>query len=196
MVKLVPDPGNLVLEARAGQPGATTRLVDAWLPVVLAWCMRLGGAHIDAEDAAHDVMIKLLTRLEDIREPERVAGWLFQVTRSVLRSHRRRSWGRRWLGVLPSNLVDRGQSPHDDLEQHEVAKRVSQALEAVPLKYREVLVLCDIEDHTRAEVADMLGIPEGTVKSRVRIGRERLRKAATRHGLSPIVLDMYERGEL
>lgn len=166
-----------------GAPGARERVMDLWLPVVLAWCTRMGGPRVDPEDACHDVFLVVLNRMGSIREPDRFPSWLFGITRRVLARHRRQAWVRKWVpGVLPE-APDRTVGPQARAELSETSRRVQEALEQMPEAQREVLVLCDLEERTDAEVADLLDLPLGTVKSRLRLARARFRVAAERFAL-------------
>ena len=181
----LPNPKPILLAARAGRAGAAEELLRAWAPVVLGWCNRLGGPKVNPEDAAQDVLMKVLTHLHTIRQPERFAGWLFQVTRSVVRQHRRAAWVRGWVPGLQVEMVDEGSDPLAWCAEEQTARRVQSALERLPDAQREVVVLCDLEERPAVEVAALLGIPAGTVKSRLRLGRERFRRAAQHLGLAP-----------
>ena len=143
----------------------------------------MGGPRVDPEDAAHDVFILVLTRLDRLIDPNRFEAWLFGITRRVLAAHRRKAWWRRWVpGALPDG-ADHAPSPADQAECSETSRRVQSALEQLPAKQREVLILCDLEERTIADVASILGVPVGTVKSRLRLGRDRLRRSLRRLGL-------------
>ncbi len=186
------DPAD-VEDAQQGHPGARDRLVDAALPLVLGWCARLGGPRIDAEDAAHDALLTALARLPPLDDPARFEPWLFGVTRSTLAAHRRRAWVRRWT-PWPAGLdaADPSAGPGRSRELSEVGEQVRAVLERLPAAQREVLVLCAVEERPTPEVAALLDLPEGTVKSRLRLGRERFRRLAEQRGLDAWVLPTAE----
>jgi len=173
------DPG-MVQAALEGRPGAREALVDTWLPVVLGWCARLGGPRVDSEDAAHDVFIVVLNKLGSLQDCARFSAWLFGITRRVLARHRRQAWVRRWVPGLQLDVADGGPGPAKRYELSETSRRVQRALEQLPAAQREVLVLCDLEERTDNEAAQLLDIPLGTVKSRQRLGRRRFRILAER----------------
>lgn len=174
------DP-DLVEAARANLPEARDILLDASLAPVLAWCRRMGGPRVDAEDAAHDVLIIVMTRLDKLEQADRFGSWLYGITRRTLAAHRRRAWVRRWAAaVIPEAIAT--DDPERDASGHETASAVQAVLELLPARQREVLVLCDVEDRTDAEVAALLDVPIGTVKSRLRLARSRFRTAAQRRG--------------
>ncbi len=177
---------SLVRAAARGEPGARDKLVDAWLPVVLGWCARLGGPKVDPEDATHDVLIVMLDRLESLREPSSFSSWLFGITRRVLAKHRRQAWVKRWVPGFMPEAVDTDPSPYHQTRLSETSRRVQQALELLPPAQREVLVLCDLEERTDLEVSELLGIPLGTVKSRLRLARRKFRIIAEQNALASL----------
>lgn len=170
--------------AAAGHVRAQNELFDAWLPVVLGWCLRLGGPKVDPEDAAHDIFIVVLRRLDSLEKPERFAGWLFGITRRVLRKHRTRAWVRRWGGTeLSPEVRDDRSDPSAAFEASDAARRVREVLAGISERPREVLILCDLEGRTAPEVSELLGIPIGTVASRLRTGRKKFEALARKQNL-------------
>ena len=187
------DP-TLVEAAARGEPGPREQLVDQWLPVVLGWCARLGGPKVDHEDAAHDVLIVMLDRLDSLRDPSRFSSWLFGITRRVLAKHRRQAWVKRWVPGLQPELADPEATPFHRYRLSETSRRVQQALEQLPPAQREVLVLCDLEERTDLEAAELLGIPLGTVKSRLRLGRRKFRIIAEQNKLVALAMGTASEG--
>ncbi len=166
-----------------GGSGERDRLLDVWLPVVVRWCGHLGGPGVDAEDAAHDVFIVALRRMDRLYDEAHLAAWLFGITRRVLAQHRRRAWVRRWVPGLTVDVADPARGPAALVVADETAARVRAVLAQLPLAERQVLLLCLVEDRSDREVAEMLGIPHGTVKSRMRRARARFLEVAARAGL-------------
>lgn len=159
----------------------------ALLPVVATWCTRLAAPGVDADAAAHDVLLVLLRRRADLHPDVSPLPWALGVTRRVLRAHARTAWLLRWL---PGAVRERPapSDPHRDYAGAERARLVADVLGALGAPHREVLVLCDIEERSRAEVAALLDVPEGTVKSRLRLAREAFRVQAARRGVTPMLL--------
>lgn len=172
-----------------GRPGARDALVDRWLPEVLQWCARLGGPRVDPEDAAQDVVVIVITRAESLDDPTRFRAWLFGITRRVLAAHRRRAWFRRWVPGASTAHAHGADDPHADAEADQTGRRVQALLERLPAAQREVLVLCDLEERSAIEAAELLDVPVGTVKSRLRLGRERFRALCREHDIGPIVAE-------
>ncbi len=166
-------------KAAPTRPPETDALFERLLPLVGGWCARLGGPGLDAESAAHEVLLVALRRQGDLRPGAPVEPWAWGITVRVIRAHRRRAWLRRWLpGAVPEQVSE--DSPSQALESRRTARLVWRVLDALSEAHREVLVLCDVEERGRAEVAEILGIPEGTVKSRLRLARLAFRAESER----------------
>ncbi len=185
------SPEQMALPARTvgltsvrGGSNARDHLFSVWLPVVLRWCVRLGGPSVDAEDAAHDVFIVVLRRVDQVANEAQLSAWLFSVTRRVLAQHRRRAWVRRWVPGLVLDTPDPGRGPAALMAVDQTSRAVQSVLDRLPEAERAVLVLGLLEDRSDREVADMLGVPHGTVKSRVRRARSRFLELAHQSGLS------------
>ena len=176
---------DTVAAAIQGTPGALDRLIDGSLPAVLGWCKRLLGPRGDPEDAAHDVLVVVIDRIGELKDPIAFPSWLFQVTRRVMATHRRRAWVRRWMPGASTDIVDLGPSPERRYLADEVSRSVQDMLDQLPEAQRITLILHDLEGRSDSEVADLLGIPKGTVKSRLRLGRARLKTLAEAAGLMP-----------
>jgi RNA polymerase sigma-70 factor (ECF subfamily) len=164
-----PDGCALVDACRAGEEAAWRRLITARAGQVYRWAVLLGLGVGDAEDAAQDVFAVAARRIGSCRADRALTSWLFQITRRVCANHRRRAWWRRWVG-LSSADVAAFEPPVTPTGANELAVRA--CLERLPPRLAEVLVLLDIDELTREEAAAALGIPAGTVASRLRLARE------------------------
>jgi RNA polymerase sigma-70 factor (ECF subfamily) len=158
--------------AADGDPAAVDALIVAYGPTVLRWCARLGGPRIDAEDAAQDVLERVLRKLHGLGDPATFPAWLFTTCRGVIAQHRRRAWFRRWVGEPDAATADPARPRDPDVG------RVHDVLERLPGELREVLVLCDLEERPAPEVAVLVGVPEGTVRSRLRRARAEFGRVA------------------
>ena len=175
------DP-ELIAALVAGRPGAADEMYAAGGPLVLRGCARIGGPHVNEEDAAQDVFERVLERIHTVRDPAAFPGWLYACTRRVVIDHRRRAWVRRWFpGVLEA--VD--PAAEHRVERDDLVRAVREVIDTLPQDLREVLVLCEMEDRDAAEVSELVGVPLGTVKSRLRRARERFAAEARRRGLTP-----------
>jgi RNA polymerase sigma-70 factor (ECF subfamily) len=151
------------------------------VPLVTGWCTRLGAGAIDAEAAASDALLVILRRLDDVDAGAPIEAYAWGVTTRVVREHRRRAWWRRWV---PGVTVERaGRAADDSPEKRERVRLVHSVLAALDEGHREVIVLMDLEERAASEVAALMGVPEGTVRSRLRLARAAFRIEADRIGL-------------
>ena len=174
---------------KAGDPQATDRFYRAYAESVLGWAIRLGGPNIDAEDVAQDVFAIALRKVGSFRGDSRITTWLFSITRNVINNARRRAAIRRWVGLeTVAELEDHRPRADDRLDRQRQRQLVQTALDKLKGNQREVLVLMDLEGRTAPEVSQMLGIPSGTVYSRLHYARKAFASAIEREGYDPSLL--------
>ena len=139
---------------------------------------RLTGNHEDAQDLVQEVLLRVHRGLATY-QPGSLEGWLSRITTNTfLDDVRRRK--RRPLEVvpdLPERTIGVDADPEEELARQGLPSDVQTALSALPEDYRAAVVLCDVVGMDYAEIADTLGIPPGTVRSRIHRGRALLRKA-------------------
>jgi RNA polymerase sigma-70 factor (ECF subfamily) len=176
---------------KAGDPRAQRDFYRAFSRLVLDRVRRLGGASIDAEDVAHEVFIVAFKKLDDFRDDGHLGAWLFGITRRVVANARRRAAIRRMIGLEQiAEPPDPGPRADEEVARMWRRRRVLDALDTLRDIHREVLVLCDFEDRTTAEAAEILEISVGTVYSRLHYGRKAFadalkKQVVSRSGLSP-----------
>jgi RNA polymerase sigma-70 factor (ECF subfamily) len=143
------------------------------------------GRHDDAEDLTQEIFLKVFRSLEKFNRDADFSTWLSSVARNFCIDHYRAS--KREKEVLVEDLVafdlapaSTGSSPHRALEDRDRRSFLRRGLEALPDKLREAVVLRDLQGLSYQEMADRLGLPEGTVKSRINRGREELSRLLLR----------------
>jgi RNA polymerase sigma-70 factor (ECF subfamily) len=130
----------------------------------------------DAEDVAQEALLRAYRRFDGLRDAQRFRGWLVRIV-FRLALDRARSAKRRELRETEwARPARRGAPPtaEDLATSSEFQAHFDSAMEALPEKLRLVLLLVAMEGHTLEEVAAMLGLPIGTVKSRLFVGRKKL----------------------
>jgi RNA polymerase sigma-70 factor (ECF subfamily) len=126
----------------------------------------------DAEDVAQEALVRAYRKLPSLRNHERCRAWLVRISWRLALDHRR-SWKRRELReqkAAPAQEAD-GRA---DASSREFQERLWDALEELPDKLRVTMVLAGIQGYDVREVAHLLEVPEGTVKSRMHLARKRL----------------------
>lgn len=173
MSKAAPtNPGGRV---QVGSP--EDAFLTVWLPVVLGWCVILGGVGVNGEDAAVDIFtIALRNRELDPASP----GTVFKIARGVLRRHRAVAQFKAFVGRIWNfpQAVDGGNEP-----MARPTDRAYGAFGKLRLADREVLLLSVVEERSDADVAEILGVSAPTLPYRVRLAGARfLALVATENG--------------
>jgi RNA polymerase sigma-70 factor (ECF subfamily) len=128
----------------------------------------------DAEDIVQDTMIEALKSFHRFEPGTNCRAWLVTILRRVI-SHRRRAKGRSIVVDDPGDVLADSAPWVPPVPQHLTDELVLAALRRLPLAFQEIVVLCDVEELTYKEAADAIGIPVGTVMSRLHRARARFR---------------------
>ena len=129
----------------------------------------------DAEDVAQEALVKAYRNFRQLRDRDRFRAWLVRLTWR-LAIDRQRADRRRAARDRSSQTLAPAFRPADDLVELERTAQLWRAIDALPEKLRVVVVLAGIEEYDLKDVARLLDLPEGTVKSRMFLARQRLRE--------------------
>ncbi|MBI2299770.1 MAG: RNA polymerase sigma factor [Armatimonadetes bacterium] len=168
----------LVESARSGDRAAFGELYDRFERSLYRLCWELLGDPDAAADAVQEAFTGAWSRIAKLRHPEAFASWLRMAAVNACRHHHRRTWWQRtWTDVFgerPEEQSDPGGGPAHRVESEELTREVRRALSGLPAAQREVIVLHHLEGLPLDQIAALLGVAEGTVKSRLGRGRARL----------------------
>jgi RNA polymerase sigma factor (sigma-70 family) len=176
------DAQLLAAFVRDRDEAAFAALVARHGPLVLGVCRRTLGHPHDAEDAFQVAFLVLARKAATLRAADRLAPWLHGVAyRAALeiRAARRRHAREQAMNPLPEPAVS---APDADLA--EIAALLDREIARLPEKLRAAVVLCELQGRPRREAARELGIPEGTLSSRLADARQRLARRLRRWGLA------------
>jgi RNA polymerase sigma factor (sigma-70 family) len=162
-------------------------LVQRHGPMVLGVCRRvLGDAH-EAEDAFQATFLVLARKASSVVRREKVASWLYGVACRTAKEARDRASRRRAREERVSKAPRVEPSDGDSLA--ELRAILDEELARLPVRYRGAVVLCELEGLSRQQAAIQLGIPEGTLSSRLSRAKATLRERLTRRGVAlPVVV--------
>jgi RNA polymerase sigma-70 factor (ECF subfamily) len=149
---------------------------------------RLGVGAADREDLLQEVFIIVHRRLHTFRQEELISPWLFGICRNVASAHRRRAYMRRETPCESLPEVDAehaGRSPEEAARIGEAQRALAAILDGIDLDRRVVFVMFEIEEMSLNEIAAILGIPAGTVSSRLHAARKAFEKALARMERDP-----------
>jgi len=158
---------------------AFAELVNRHGPLVLGACRRLLADTPDAEDAFQATFLILARKAGTIRRPERLGAWLYGVALRCAYRVRRASQ-RSKMQPMTDVAAPAPTDPH----WADVRRVLDTEIGRLPAKFRTALILCELEGLDRATVADRLGVPVGTVSSRLSRAKERLRRRLIRRGIT------------
>jgi len=131
----------------------------------------------DAEDVAQETFVRALAKLGALREPSRFRAWVAQISRRLaLNRLRANARTRRREAIAEPQPIDVAGVAEDRV----FVQRVCAAIDELPEKLREVMMLSAIQDLDQTDVAHILGIPEGTVRSRLHLARKQLLRMVDR----------------
>src|SRR5262245_36421984 len=167
----VTDGDLLTRYVRHRDEAAFAALVCRHGPMVLAVCRRVLHNPHDAEDAFQATFLVLVRKASAVRCPGLVGNWLYGVAYRTAQHARRALLKRR---TREAEVVPRAEAPHDAWT--DLRDLLDEELERLPDRYRAAVVLCDLEGATGKEAAVHLGLPAGTVASRLARGRALLAK--------------------
>jgi RNA polymerase sigma-70 factor, ECF subfamily len=195
---------HLVRQAKAGDMTAFDQLVLKYQDRILNTCWRLSGNLDDAHDLAQEAFLRALESMASFRQEARFYTWLFRIAVNLAISHRRKS-GRNptqslntpvdrenpghQAAQLVNRMADKDPGPAKKASTREAGQKVAEALDQLEDNQRILIVLRDIESFDYHQIAEILSLPVGTVKSRLHRARMCLRDR-----LKPVLINGQRSG--
>jgi len=181
------DDLRLVEALREGSDSAYEELLHRFQQPVYALAFRLLNDRSDASDVVQEVFLKVFRNVGSFRGQSSLKTWMYRIT--VNEAHNARRWffrhrqreldldtgspdSKDWRESIPDN----GRSPYDETLDSERHVMIEAALDRINPSFRDAVVLRDVMDLSYEDIADVLGVSLGTVKSRILRGREALRE--------------------
>jgi RNA polymerase sigma-70 factor (ECF subfamily) len=168
------DEAALALRARSGDRDAFGELVERYADQARRVARAVLQDADDADDAAQDAFLAALVKLHQYDAQRPFGPWLMRIVSNAATDRRRRRTVRR-AESLQEGLIAGGARPDAVAERAALNDRLRGALAQLPPRRSLAVTLFDVEGYSHAEIAEMLGIPEGTVRSEVFHARRRLR---------------------
>jgi RNA polymerase sigma-70 factor (ECF subfamily) len=178
----------IVAELKSGSEEAYAWLIQRYHQPIYSLVYRMVNDPADAADTTQEVFLKVFRGMKHFNGEASLKTWMYRIAIHEA-SNQRRWWfrhKRRETAIEPperpdqlslkNTLAAEGASPFDSVAQQEVAAKVERELRQVPEPYRTTVILRDIEELSYEEIAEVLNVSLGTVKSRLTRGREALKK--------------------
>jgi RNA polymerase sigma-70 factor (ECF subfamily) len=172
---------EIVERHRQGDPEAFAEVYRDYEETVYNVALRMSGDPFDAADLAQETFLRIYRHLGKFRGRSALKTWIYRVALNHCRSR----LGRRRLPMQPllgpdgeseREIPDPARGPEERALARDEGRRVMAALAGVPVAFREAVVLRDLEDLSYEEIAEVLGVRIGTVRSRIARGRDKLRQ--------------------
>jgi RNA polymerase sigma-70 factor (ECF subfamily) len=180
-VRILNPDQSIVSRCLSGDEAAWEELVRQHTRHVYALCYRFTGGAAEAQDLTQEVFLRVFRTLKSFRSAEGSFGtWLARVTRNLLIDHYRRTRQERITDPIEEQLPTldlKGAAtdqPDQALAGREASEVLQSALQKLSPELREAVILRDLQEMEYREIAQVLDIPEGTVKSRINRGRTEL----------------------
>lgn len=179
---------HLIGRCLTGEQGAWEELVQAHTKRVYAICYRFTNSDSEAQDLTQDVFLRIFRTLGSFRAGEgSFTVWLTRLTRNLLVDHYRRTKNERVTDAIEERLSvleeKTAQHARTDglLAGREASEQLQAALQKLSPELREAVILRDLQELEYREIARVLDVPEGTVKSRLNRGRAELARVLRRN---------------
>ncbi len=182
---------ELAQDLLAGKPGAFDRFVETYRSKLMQYSYLMCGHHEDAEEVAQETLLRVFQKFEQLREPEHIKAWVFRIARNACLMKRRKSayaptqelsLDELMPGVRQDGndrkleIADWSALPDDQAISAQLRRILRRTIEELPEIYRAVIVLRDIEELSTQETAEVLGVSEDTVKTRLHRARLAVRQ--------------------
>ena len=172
--------------AKEGDMEAFSQLVTLYENKILNYCFRMLNNRGDAEDATQEVFVKLYRYLGSYGEQSAFSTWLYKIASNVCLDYLRKVKRHRdTVSINQQNaegeefsisVEDKGLSPYESAQLGEARKALAKAIASLGEEQKRVIVLREIEGLSYEEIAEIIGIAPGTVKSRINRARQTLKK--------------------
>lgn len=184
------EEAKLVERARQGDVDAFEALIVQYERKVYNLAYRLTGNPEDASDLAQEAFVRVYQSLGDFRGDSSFATWLYRIVANACRDELRRRQRQRTVslevtvenedGEMVRQYADEGEGPDQALERVELQRLVRETLATLDEDHRQILILRDFQDLSYQDIAELLNLSLGTVKSRINRARNALKEKLAR----------------
>ena len=171
---------DYIRRAKEGNVAAFDTLIREHLPTIRRFALAFTSSQADADDLAQEAMVRAFRSIKSFRGDAAFSTWLYRITRNAYVDRTRTRWFRFRSASVSIDAV-RGHATEEENPEGQTLRQerrdyIWSVLRTMAPKYRNVLVLVDIEGLEYADVAKIEGVPVGTIRSRLSRGRQQLAK--------------------
>ena len=175
----------LIEKARDGDISAFEKLISLYEKKIYNYCYRMTNNREDAEDLTQDVFIKVYRNLKNFKGNSKFSTWIYRIAYNACVDKHRKKKKIQFFSLDSGNhdntgntqLVSNNPLPEDEIIQKERYKKIQECIANLKPKYKTVIILRDIQNYSYEEIAEILQMPLGTVKSHISRARAALSDA-------------------
>jgi RNA polymerase sigma-70 factor (ECF subfamily) len=185
--------GELVTRSLAGREDSFEELVRRYQRPIVAYVYRMVGDYDSALDLTQEVFIRIYNSLERYRPEFKFSTWIYRIAHNAAIDHLRRSDSFRTEDLevageggqtFQKPLASKAPTPEQESERSERRAEIEEVIRQLPPAYRELIVLRHAHDFSYDEIAEVTGLPLGTVKNRIFRAREAMRAQLVERGIN------------
>lgn len=184
---------DLVALAKKGDQDAFSQLVEANQNKIYSLALRMTGSPEDGADLAQEAFLRAWRSLPSFQEESSFSTWLYKLTSNLCIDFLRKEKRRKAVAITvsldddqdespPVEVPDHRFTPEAEVERRELRSAMSRALKTMSEEHRQILILREVEGLSYTEIAQLLDVEEGTVKSRLARARISLRNILQKDG--------------
>ena len=174
---------ELIRNFQQGDERAYNEIVNRFSGPLLNFIYRIIGDSAFAEDLLQETFIRVYQNKNSYREIAKFSTWIYTIASNLSKTELRRQKVRRWFSLSgsknddrPMEIANKDYTPDETMLQNSTLSLIHQEIQKLPISFKEVIILRDVQELSYEEISTILNIPLGTVKSRVNRGRARLQK--------------------
>ena len=176
------DDYSLVLRLKSGDRSAIDQAVDRYSKPLYAFILRMTAERETAEDVFQETWVRVIRNIGSFRGDAKFSTWLFQIALNLCRNLARQKSRRTYVDIDQADQLS--EEPEADGRDPLLSRKIKKLVASLPDKMREVIVLRFYHDRTDQEIAEITGLPPGTIKSRIFRGMNMLREKIESTGLA------------
>jgi RNA polymerase sigma-70 factor (ECF subfamily) len=167
---------SLATRLRAGDRRAAAELVDEYFEQIYLFMRKLGHDRQASEDLTQESFFNAWHHIGQLKDGKALNGWLYRIAGNVSRLYWRKHKHKEVTGIGGLERPSHGRDEHEKIEHNEQLERLKDAVEQLPIKLRETIILHYMEQLTIAEASEAAGLNQGTFKSRLNRALKTLRE--------------------
>ncbi len=179
-----PTDEELIRKFQQGDETAYNEIVNRFSGPLLNFIYRIIGDSAYAEDLLQETFIRVYQNKHSYREIAKFSTWIYTIASNLSKTELRRQKVRRWFSLSgnraddrPMEIANDDYTPAETMQQNSSLDIIHKEIQKLPMSFKEVIILRDVQELSYDEISTILNIPLGTVKSRVNRGRARLQKS-------------------